>query len=186
MGVWSWSRPHKKASRRESVYFKRMTSKYFYKFINFCSSVDIQPGTADFRLLDAKWSRYASSCKRTPFSGVDWFHGWDSGRIILIMFEPSPSWEKANTLWREWSNWWDGISSSVFSPSIATVLGVTFFCILYMFTPYMVFLLRKPYPAGHPWLFYCKALVLYNLFLGILGEYIGKILCLVNIGLIIL
>ena len=34
--------------------FKRVTSKYFYKFINFCSSVDIQPGTADFRLLDAK------------------------------------------------------------------------------------------------------------------------------------
>jgi dolichol-phosphate mannosyltransferase len=35
-------------------YFKKTTSKYFYKFINYISEIDIEQGTADFRLMDKK------------------------------------------------------------------------------------------------------------------------------------
>jgi glycosyltransferase involved in cell wall biosynthesis len=35
-------------------FFKRLTSKYFYKFINYLSDYEIKNGAADFRLLDRK------------------------------------------------------------------------------------------------------------------------------------
>ena len=35
-------------------YFKKATSKYFYKFINYISEINIEEGTADFRLMDKK------------------------------------------------------------------------------------------------------------------------------------
>ena len=36
--------------------FKKITSKYFYKFINSISEIKIEEGTADFRLMDKKVS----------------------------------------------------------------------------------------------------------------------------------
>jgi len=35
-------------------YGKRATSRYFYKLLNILSEIEIEPGTADFRLLDRK------------------------------------------------------------------------------------------------------------------------------------
>ena len=36
------------------IFERKITSKYFYRFINYISEIEIEPGTADFRLMDKK------------------------------------------------------------------------------------------------------------------------------------
>ncbi|MDR2902442.1 MAG: glycosyltransferase family 2 protein [Lactobacillales bacterium] len=43
-----------RADSRGETFFKRMTSKVFYKLFNFLSGLKLPAGTADFRLLDRK------------------------------------------------------------------------------------------------------------------------------------
>ena len=53
----AWQKGYKivnttRISNAKTSLFKRLTSKYFYKFFSFMSSVPIHEGTSDFRLID--------------------------------------------------------------------------------------------------------------------------------------
>lgn len=161
--------------------FKRMTSKYFYKFINFCSSVDIQPGTADFRLLDAKIVQICQQLQEDTF----FWRGlipWMGFRQDYIDYVPNHRLHGKSkySLKRMVKLAWDGISSFSLLPlRIATVLGVaTFFsCILYMFYAlYRVFFTAETVSGWASLIVLLLSIsAVQFIFLGILGEYIGKI-----------
>lgn len=44
----------KRKKRNGETFFKLLTAKYFYKFLNFMSDIDIPKDTGDFRLIDKK------------------------------------------------------------------------------------------------------------------------------------
>lgn len=44
----------KRKKREGETFFKLITAKYFYKFLNFMSDIDIPKDTGDFRLMDRK------------------------------------------------------------------------------------------------------------------------------------
>jgi glycosyltransferase involved in cell wall biosynthesis len=52
--------------------FKKITSKYFYKFINSISEIKIEEGTADFRLMDKKSLQYFLLLAKMNFLYADW------------------------------------------------------------------------------------------------------------------
>lgn len=44
----------KRKKRKGETWFKLVTAKYFYKFLNYMSDIDIPKDTGDFRLIDRK------------------------------------------------------------------------------------------------------------------------------------
>ena len=69
-------------------YFKTLTSKYFYKFINYISEIKIEPGTADFRLMDKKVAKvfFAFSENELFIRGLN---SWVGFKQFAIDYVPS-------------------------------------------------------------------------------------------------
>lgn len=161
--------------------FKRVTSKYFYKFINFCSSVDIQPGTADFRLLDAKIVQICQQLQEDTFfwRGLIPWMGFKQDYIDYVPNHRLHGKSKYS-LKKMVKLAWDGISSFSLLPlRIATVFGVGtfFFCILYIFYAlYRAFFTAETVSGWASLIVLLLSIsAVQFIFLGILGEYIGKI-----------
>lgn len=55
----------KRKDTRDLSFFKKMTSKLFYKLMNYLSETKLEEGTADFRLLDRKVVETLKSFKET-------------------------------------------------------------------------------------------------------------------------
>lgn len=162
-------------------FFKKITSNYFYKLINFCSSVDIQAGTADFRLLDSKIVKICRQLEEDTF----FWRGlipWMGFRQDYIDYKPNHRLHGKSkySLKKMIKLAWDGISSFSLLPlRLATALGlVTFFsCMLYItHVLYKVFFTTETVSG---WASLIVMMLIINsvqfIFLGILGEYIGKI-----------
>ena len=163
-------------------FFKKVSSKLFYKVFSFCSGVRMEPGMADFRLLDrdvldrilqfreaglflrglVKWVGYPSAT--VTFQAADRYDGI-SQYSIRKMFHLG----------------WDGISSfSIIPLRIATLIGlltsgIAFSGILYAF--YSKFISGSAIPGWASSMAILSFLlgVLFIL-IGLIGEYIGRIL----------
>lgn len=169
-----------RSDKEEKKLFKKFSSLYYYKLLSLCTSVDIKQGTADFRLLDRK---VVEICKKLDESPVFWrgIIPWLGFKQAYIEYTPEKrlyGTSKYN-LKKMINLAWSGISSFSLLPlRIATFLGVlqiifSFCCILYVLIMYM----SSDVVPG--WSSMMIVLLLTSgfqmCFLGILGEYVGKI-----------
>lgn len=171
----------KRRSRDGETWMKKITSKSFYKVLEFVSSVPIQKDTGDFRLLSR---RAVDALKSFPER-----QRYTKGMFSLIGFKKkSIEFDRdprvaGKTKWNYLKLFGlaiEGITSFTVAPlRIATIMGGLFsvgsFC-------YMIFILVKTLVYGIDEPGYasliCVMLLLGGmqlLCLGILGEYIGRI-----------
>jgi dolichol-phosphate mannosyltransferase len=69
-------------------FFKRISSRVFYKFLNYFSDISIEPGSADFRLLD----KSVVNVLRTPHENPLFFRGiisWIGFKKTAIEYMPN-------------------------------------------------------------------------------------------------
>jgi len=169
--------------RREaasSSWFKKITTYWYYKIFSWCASVSIEPGTADFRLLDRK---IVDMCKTTQDDALFWrgFIPWLGFRQEFLDYESHPRAHGASryTLKKMVRLAWTGIASFSMAPlrmastlgALGLLGGMLYFC-------YILWL--NIYGAAVPgWSSLMMTLLFFSavqlLCLGVLGEYIGKI-----------
>ena len=163
-------------------FFKHVTSGLFYRFLNFISDIEIRPGAADFRLLDRKVVRELVSLgDRTLFlrGAVPWL----GFRQCDIDYTPDKraSGEPKYNLRRMALLAIDGITSSSIRPlRLSTFVGAIMsgFATLYAGYALMTKLILGTAISG--WASLLVGMMLLGgvqlLMLGIIGEYLGKVL----------
>jgi dolichol-phosphate mannosyltransferase len=162
-------------------YFKNLTSRYFYKFINYISEIEIEAGTADFRLIDKKVAKifFAFSENELFLRGLS---SWVGFRQFAVDYKPAErfSGRSKYTIKKMMQFAIKGITSfsirplyiSIFVGIAATVLA---------FFLYLVYVLYSVY-FGHVisgWASVIFTIVFFGglnlIVLGIIGVYVGKL-----------
>ncbi|THB77276.1 MAG: glycosyltransferase [Desulfobulbaceae bacterium] len=161
---------------------KKITSKIYYRIFTFCSGVNIQPGMADFRLLDRSVLDEVLQFKEAGLflRGIVQWVGFNSTAVRYQATRRSEG--KSGYSWKKMLRLgWDGISSfSVIPLRIATAVGlltsvVAFSGILYAFYSKFVSGTAIPGWASSVAIISFLLGVLFIL-IGIIGEYVGRIL----------
>ena len=163
-------------------YFKKITSKYFYKIFSYISDIKLKEGSADFRLLDKKVVKSINELHENDIflrGMVPWF-GYSQTSISYLCHDRLSGETKFNI-----SKLIKLALSGIFSFSLVPLRLVTYmgfivsiFSFFYMIVIlYTVLFLRSAF-SGY------ASIIISVLFLGgiqliaigVLGEYIGKIL----------
>lgn len=160
--------------------FKKISSAYFYRCINACTSVPIESGTADFRLMS---ERIVSICRSLKDDVLFWrgLIPWMGFRQEYLDYTPNSRIYGSSkyNLKKMCRLAWDGISSFSLLPlRLATIVGGIAFIVSLIYLVYVVY--QAVTGAALPgWASLMSvALVLGSIqliFLGLLGEYVGKI-----------
>ncbi len=169
-----------RSDKEEKKIFKKYSSLYYYRLLSLITSVDIKQGTADFRLLDKK---VVDICKKLGENPIFWrgIIPWLGFKQTFIGYTPQKRLYGTSkyTLKKMINLAWSGISSFSLLPlRIATFLGVIqiFFSACYFIYILLMYLLSNVEPG---WSSIMIILLLTSgfqmCFLGILGEYVGKI-----------
>jgi len=169
--------------RRKTVspsLLKKLTTGCFYKFFSWCATVTIEPGTADFRLLDRK---IVELCKEANDDVFFWrgFIPWLGFRQEYIDYEPHARLHGVSkySLKKMLHLAWAGISSFSLLPlRAASILGA--FGLMGALLYFLYILWLNVSAAAVPgWSSLMVVLLFFGsiqlLSLGILGEYVGKI-----------
>jgi polyisoprenyl-phosphate glycosyltransferase len=162
--------------------FKRMTSKVFYSIINTMSDVKIDPGSADFRLLDRKVVEVINSLSEADFflRGIIPWVGFKSCKIDYV-----PDQRKFGTtkysLRRMISFAISGVVSNSIQPlRLAAILAavISGFAALYIVYAVVVYFAYGKVVPGWASVVVVTSFIggLELLVLGVIGEYIGRIL----------
>lgn len=161
---------------------KRLTSRLFYSCLNALTDVRIEPGCADFRLLDREVVDWlARNAERALFlRGLVAWTGFPSGQVE---YRPAPRlWGQSKyTLSKMTRLALDATTSfSVLPLRLATILGLFMAIFSGSYAVYTVamWLLNRPrVVTGWPSVILSILFIggLQLLMLGIMGEYIGKI-----------
>jgi len=171
----------KRRSRKGESFFKKFTSKMYYKVLQSFTNVEIQKDTGDFRLLDRrcvnalKKMRESQRCSKSMFSWI----GYNKKEVL---FDRDPR-IAGTTKW----NYKklvdlaiDGITSFTTSPlRLSTYLSIPTFLMLFI---YFIYVIAKCIVQDVPMHAY-QAIILICLFffgtiillIGIIGEYLGRI-----------
>jgi len=180
-----WERGHDVVYTRridsDLTFFKRVTSKLFYKFLNAISDVDIEAGTADFRLLDRKVVDKLKSLKETDL----FFRGlvkWVGFRQHSIEYTPAirHSGESKYTFKKMRNLALRGITSFSIKPLIySAYLGIFISVIsVAVYIPYLAnaVINRNYFPKWASLIFAISFFGGLNLMvLGMVGIYVGKL-----------
>jgi glycosyltransferase involved in cell wall biosynthesis len=171
-----------KAHRANESAIRRFLVKGFYKLINWGAHTKIPEDSSDFRLLSP---RAADALRRLPernrfFKGLS---SWIGFRQIRIDYQPAPRTD-GRTTWSLRSLIGlsiDGLTAFSVAPlRVATVLGLVFALIAFIYGGEIVYetVIYGQRVPGYPSLF-VGVMVLGGvqlIMLGVVGEYIGKIL----------
>jgi len=168
-------------TRKEDSWFKRVTSTWFYKFFNFCSSCEIPAHGGDFRLLDWSIVNHLLSLKENNRFMKGLF-AWVGGEADFIYFdcEKRAAGSTSFNLVKLIRLAWNGIASfSTFPLRVWGYLGVGISMISFL---YALWSIIKVVIFGRDVPGYASLMV-GILFLGgvqlisisVLGEYIGKV-----------
>ena len=160
--------------------FKKMTSKGFYRFINFLSDVKIEPAAADFRLLSRKATdAFLELEERDRFTRG--LISWMGFRQTIIEYNASRRFagKSKYTLKKMFRFGMDGITSFSAKPlRVSFYAGMIIFFIGMLYSIYAIIenLLGKTVPG---WTSILVAVLIIGgiqlLSLGIIGEYIARI-----------
>lgn len=162
--------------------FKRMSAKLFYKLIGLISDANIEQGTSDFRLLDKKIIETFRSLPEndTFFRGLIKWTGFKQFKIIYSPNERNKGTSKYS-LKKMLSLAISGITSSTIFPlRMATVSGFVVSGVAFIYSLFVLY----DYFFTTKNLLGWTTIILAILFIGgvqlisigIIGEYIGKIL----------
>ncbi|MBK8610155.1 MAG: glycosyltransferase family 2 protein [Chitinophagaceae bacterium] len=161
-------------------FFKKLSSKWFYKIINVLSEVKMEQGTADFRLLDEKICNMIRNAKEVElfFRAFVKLAGNKQYAIDYVADKRNDGKSKY-TVSAMLKLALTGITSFSVKPlHLATYLGLFFACSSVLFFPYIFY----SFYAGHAERGWSSVLITIVFFgglqlfvLGIIGIYIGKI-----------
>jgi dolichol-phosphate mannosyltransferase len=159
---------------------KRKTSNMFYNLINNLSDIELEPGTADFRLMDRKVVAVFKEFKESDLF-LRGLVKWMGFQQIGIEYEPSQRLEGKSkyTLKKMIRFALQGITSFSTKPLyIATYLGLSFSLISLLYIPYIIY----SYYFGHVisgWTSMIATIAFFGglqlMILGIIGMYLGKL-----------
>ncbi len=165
---------------QEMPLMKRKTSTLFYNILNRLSDIELESGTADFRLMDKKVVEIFRNFKEADL----FWRGlvkWLGFKQIGIEYEPAERREgKSKYTYKKMMQLaLRGITSFSLKPlTIATYLGFTFSLLALFYIPYVIFSLI----FGHPISGWASMIVTIAFFgglqlmiLGIIGMYLGKL-----------
>lgn len=171
----------KRKSRKGETFFKKFTSKMYYKVLQKLAGMEIQKDTGDFRLLDRrcvnalKKLRESQRCTKSMFSWIGY-----NKKEVLYDREPRVAGKTKWNYKKLIDLAIDGITSFTTSPlRLATYISIPTFIMLGIYAIYVIaksFLIKEPIHAF-------QAIILLILFFsgiqillfGIIGEYLGRI-----------
>ena len=166
----------------DTPFFKRATSAVFYRFLNAISDFEIRPGAADFRLLDRKVVRaLAGLGEHTLFlrGTVPWL----GFRQCEIGYSPDVrAHGRSKYNFRRMAVLaLDGVISSSIRPlRLSTILGAVMSSLAMVYAAYAVVVKLILGPEITGWTSLLIGILLFGgvqlIMLGIIGEYLGKIL----------
>ena len=165
---------------REAPLLKRTTSNLFYQFVNSLSDIELEEGTADFRLLDKKVVTVFRSLHESDLF-LRGLVKWMGYRQIGIEYEPGIRTEGKSkyTVKKMIRFALQGITSFSTKPLyIAVYLGFVFSLVALLYIPYILY----SFYFGHTISGWSSIIVTIAFFsglqlmiLGIIGIYIGKL-----------
>lgn len=171
----------KRKPSRSTPLFKRLSSRWFYRFINALSDTTIEDGSADFRLMD----REVVAFIRDSHESTLFLRGmvmWSGYRATAIAYEPQKrhSGVSKYSYSRMLHFAADAITSfSIIPLRLATLLGLfmSLFSGLYGLYALIAYFTDWNVITGWPSVIISVLFIggLQLLILGIIGEYIGKI-----------
>ena len=162
-------------------WFKRVSSKYFYGLMNRFSDVRIEPGAADFRLLDRKVVDLIRQSQEIDLF-IRGFIPWVGFHQYIIPYTPDPRFagQSKYTLRKMLRLALNGITAFSVRPlRIATILGVIISGLAFLYAFYAVyahFILKETVQG---WTSVLLSVLIMGglqlLTLGIIGEYLGRL-----------
>ncbi|MFN0201004.1 MAG: glycosyltransferase family 2 protein [Bacteroidia bacterium] len=171
-----------RADSAELSFFKRKTSHWFYTFMNKVSDIELENGTADFRLLDRKVVEVVKNSQEYNLF-LRGFIAWIGFKQYKLPYQPEPrfSGQSKYTFKKMLSLALNGITSFSVKPlQIATFLGsfISLFAFLYGIYALIIFFFTDSAVPGWTSVLVSVLFIggLQLLVLGIIGEYLGKIL----------
>ncbi|MCX2575627.1 glycosyltransferase family 2 protein [Pedobacter sandarakinus] len=158
---------------------KRKSSSLFYKILNWLSDIDLEPGAADFRLLDQKVVNvFRNFHENEPF--LRGLVKWLGFRQYAIRYNPAPRFSGSSkyTLKKMFRLALHGVTSFSIKPLYTAVyLGfiLSFASVLYV--PYVIFAFVNNVEVSG-WASMIMTIVFFGglqlIILGIIGIYVGK------------
>lgn len=167
---------------KEISFFKRCSSSFFYSLMNKLSDVKLDPGSADFRLVD---QRVAEVIRNTNESNlfIRGFVSWMGFRQHRITYHAAPrhSGKTKYSFRKMFSFALNGITSFSIKPlrfSIVMGMLISFFAFIYAMYAVVLYMFF-PERAVAGWASVLVSVLFMGgiqlLFLGVLGEYLGKL-----------
>lgn len=171
----------RRKSRDGDTWLKRRTAKAYYQVLQSAATVPIQVDTGNFRLLDRRCIEAIKQFRESARNGKAIF-SWIGYKKKEVFYDRDPR-AAGETKWnyRKLVNLAiDGITSFTTAPlRIATISGVTISALAFIYIAYLVIrpLFGVSTGAGYS---STLAIILFlgggqMLFLGIIGEYVGRI-----------
>ncbi len=162
-------------------WFKRNSSQYFYRLMNRFSDVHIEPGAADFRLLDRKVVNLIRNSQETELF-IRGFIPWVGFRQFAIPYRPDPRFagQSKYTLRKMIRLAMNGITAFSVRPlRIATFLGACISGLAFLYAIYALYahFILKETVQGWTSVLLSVLIIggLQLLTLGIIGEYLGRL-----------
>lgn len=171
----------KRLTPKEQSRFKALTSRWFYKFLNAISELHFEEGAADFRLMDRKVVDKIKNINENSLflRGLILWVGFNQ---TWISYQPNNrhSGKSKYTLWRMLGLALDGITSSSIKPlRVSFLLGLIISILAF---GYAIFALYANLFFGSTitgWTSLLLSVLLLGgvmlIVLGIVGEYLGKV-----------
>lgn len=171
----------RRKSREGETFVKKETSRWYYKLLQSSTSIPIQIDTGDFRLLDRRCIEALRQFRESQRNTKAMF-SWIGYKKKEILYDRDPR-AAGETKWnyRKLINLAiDGITSFTTAPlRIATITGIIISAVAFI---YIVYLIIRPLFGVSTGAGYSStlAVILFlggvqMLFLGIIGEYVGRI-----------
>ena len=162
-------------------WFKRQSSKWFYKIINRLSDLKLEPGQADFRLIDKQVTQTLKNSKEHDvfLRGMIQWIGYKQA-TINYKAQKRFAGKSKYTFSKMMRLALDGITSFSVKPLYSAIyLGFVFAFLSFLYLPYVLY----SYYTGHVVSGWSSMLITVAFFgglnliiMGVLGIYIGKIL----------
>jgi len=162
-------------------FIKKLTSKLFYKIINVLSDIKIEPGSADFRLLDRSVVDTIKNLPENPmfFRGIIPWVGYKQVSLDYIPHERF--WGKTKYTFKKMINFAvTGISSFSIKPLVASIyLGIfiSFLSLCYGLYAILIYFLTDKSVSGWASIISVVSFIggIQLIILGIIGTYLGKL-----------